>query len=237
MTAFIVIVIAGVWHAKKNSNLADQGIYDDGGEMPYIHPTDEPDPNSREYKIGTLKEAVKSFRNAKTFKATISEDMPEGKMKGELAYMAPLRLQAALTIDNKISFEMIIVGETAYAKMPNDSWKMTNDEVIKNFGRDFLQTLLNKDESLASFGIENESSIEIKENVREDCVEYRAQYALEEEMHNIVLCVDKNGLIKFIKKQHPDGEGLTYYKDYNALFTIERPSLPILDRTPEYIQL
>ncbi len=235
MIAFIAVVTIGFWQAKKSNDLAKQELYDEGGEQPYIHPIDAPDPNSREYKIETLKEAVKKFRNAKTFRATVTEDMAEGKMQSEISYMAPLRLQASVAVDKQNTFEMVIVGETAYAKMPNDDWKMTNDEVIKKFGRDFFATLLNKDESLASFGIEDESGMEIKDNLKEDCTEYRAQYLVEEAIFNIVLCVDKNNVIKFIKKQYPEGEGTTYYRDYNALFTIERPVLPILDRTPELV--
>ncbi len=234
MIAFITVVAVGFWQAKKDTSIANQNLAEDG-EQPYIHPVTEPDPNSREFKITVLKDAVEKFRNVKTFRATMTEDMAEGKMQSELSYMAPLRLQAVVSVGKQVAFEMIIVGETAYAKMPDDDWKMTNDEVIKKFGRNFFETILNKDETLASFGIENESAIEIKENIKEDCVEYRAQYTVEEEVFDITLCVDKSGVIKFIKKQHPEGESLTYYRDYNVLFTIERPMLPILDRTPELI--
>ena len=235
MITFVAVVSVGFWQAKKNTKIANESLYDQNGEQPYIHPITEPDPNSREFKIATLKEAVKKFRNAKTFRATITEDVAEGKMQGELSYMAPLRLQAELSIDKKTAFEMIVVGETAYAKKPDSEWKMTNDEAIKQFGRNFFEALLSKDETLTSFGIEDESAIEIKENLKEDCTEYKAEYYIEEAVFNIAICVDKTGVIKFIKKQHPEGESLIYYRDYNTFFTIERPVLPILDRTQEFV--
>ncbi len=231
ITAFIVVVGAGMWYANKNLDTNKQDQIDPNAEQPFIYEPESIDPDSYEARIIRLQEAVKHFRSAKTFTATVKEDSEAGKINALLTYVKPLRLKANLEIDGDEALEMIIVGETAYAKLPKEDWKMTNDLYIRQFGRRFFEGMITSDDSLNSFGIDSDAAFDIKFNAKNDCLEFDTTYTAEENEYPISFCINDNNEIVKITKQDTQGTVETYYENYNQLITIERPVLPVLDPT------
>jgi len=229
LLAFITVVGAGFWYVNRGSN-ASNTLADDNLPRPYIYEPEQTDPDSYESRMERLTKAVKRFREAKSFNATVVE-LKDGGMSSELSYVKPLRLKANISVDGKPAFEMIIVGETSYARYPEDEWKMTNDETIRAFGRTFFESMITADATLQSFGIEPETSFDIKNNAKDDCLQFSAMYKAEESNYPISFCIDETNNIVKLSKTDKDGEVISTYRDYNALFNIERPVLPLLDPT------
>lgn len=228
--SFVVVVAAGFWYANQGAQQNDQGN-EISGEQPYIHQVESIDPDSYEARMERLKKAVENFRKAKTFKATIKENRDEGNLTSEIAYVKPLRLQAMMSLNSETAFEIIIVGETAYARYPEDDWKMTNDKVIREFGRKFFEQMLSQDTSVSSFGIAEDAKFDIREKAIDECLNFSTFYEQEGNNYPISLCVnDENELVK-IAKSDDEGEVTTEIKEYNKFFNIERPMLPLLERT------
>ncbi|MBD3281530.1 hypothetical protein GF391_02175 [Candidatus Uhrbacteria bacterium] len=234
--AFVAVVAAGFWYAHQGTKTDTQQT-EYNGEQPYIHPVEAKDPDSYEARIERLQEAVQKFRNAKSFKAKIEENRDEGKLRSELAYVKPLRLQATITLNSNNSFEIIIVGETSYARYPEDDWKMTNDKIIREFGRKFFESMLSQDADITSFGIEEDAKFDIRENALDECLKYSTFYELDGNTYPISLCVNDAGELVRITKTDDEGEVITEITEYNKFFNIERPMLPLLEHTMELIIL
>jgi len=233
--AFVIVVVSGFWFVNRNTDAGSKLVAtDDNIEQPYIHPVAEADPESYEVQIERLKLAIKKFRNAKTFKAVIDEERDEGKFHSEITYVKPLRMQATISIDNDPGFDMIIVGETAYAKAPEDSWKMTNDETIRKFGSSFFKAMISTDDTLLSFGIPENATFTIRKNARDDCDEFLTDYESGEVTYPISFCVNEVDELVKLTKQNKDGEVTTKYSEFNSFFTIERPVLPLLEPIVEF---
>ncbi|MDF1497436.1 MAG: hypothetical protein P1P90_05255 [Patescibacteria group bacterium] len=228
--AFAIVVATGFWYVNRGIGNGNNGSLTDDSPQPYIYEPKVKDPDSYEVKMERLSNSVKRFREAKTFNAVIDE-LKSGGLHSELSYVKPLRLKASISVDKKPAFEMIIVGETSYAKFTDGDWKMTNDEDIRAFGRSFFEGMITSDTSLQSFGVDPDTHFDIKNNAKDDCTQFDAMYKSGESEFPISFCIDeKDNLIK-LSKTDIDGEVVTRYKDYNSLFNIERPVLPVLDPT------
>ncbi len=228
--SFVVVVAAGFWYVSKDAQTDNQNT-SLSGEQPYIHPVEAKDPNSYEAKIDKLKQAVKSFRNAKSFTAVLEESSDEGDFHSEISYVKPLRMQAKLKINNDTEIEIIIVGETAYARYSDQDWKITNDTIIRKFGRTFFETMLASSEGLDSLGIPNDAEFDIRNDAINECENYSTMYELEGEYYPISLCVNENNELVKISKSSDNSETVTSFNDFNTFFSIERPMLPLLERT------
>jgi mRNA-degrading endonuclease RelE of RelBE toxin-antitoxin system len=233
--SFIVVVSTGFWYVNKSTNSADNTFGAmENGDAPYIHPIHKLDPDTYEAKIARLETSLKNFKNAKTFKAIITESHAEGKLYSELDYVKPLRLQAMVTVDDKATFEMIIVGETAYARLPEDAWKMTNDETIRAFGRSFFESMIATGDTLQSFGIDEGAQYDIKQKAKDNCLNFATLYKVEEGNYPISFCInDRDQIVKIVKKDK-EGEITTRFSDHNKFFNIERPVLPLLAPTLKF---
>lgn len=229
--AFVIVVGAGMWYANQNLDANDSDYIDPNTEQPFIYEPEEVEPDSYEARMGRLQNAISHFRLAKTFSATVMESTEAGKLNAELTYVKPLRIRANLKIDGKDALEMIIVGETAYAKLPKEDWKMTNDEYIRQFGRKFFEGMVSSDDSLSSFGVSEDANFKIKQNGKNDCLEFSTNYKTDDGELPISFCINDNDEIVKISKQDKEGSIDTFYSNYNQLITIERPVLPVLDPT------
>ena len=228
--SFIIVVGLGIWSlSKKNTSPPNSHTTGASGAMqPYLYPEDEVLDTTAQKKA-LLNEAIKRFRNAKTFRANIIQTQGKTKQTGTLEYVKPLRLHVTMEAQDKSKLESIIVGETAYVFDKDNKWKMTNDKNIKDFGHKLLEAYLTKDETLASFGVDTDAQIDIQDNKSKECTEFRAPYKTDQGTFELVICVNENKDISFINMQTQDGALLIEYKDYNALFNIERPMLPLLE--------
>lgn len=239
MRKYLVWLIAGPiivalgfwgWNYMRSRSLAEKSkIANQNQVMPYLPPeqTSETDPNVLNRQ--TLDEAIKNFRAAKSFRASISQPTAQGALTGEIEYVKPLRLHAMLTeADNQIS-ELIIIGGTVYVRTGKNTWEMSNDAFAKSFGQTFFTSMLVSDNTLASFGIEDNASITVKADNSKHCKNYSTQYKEEDKSYSIQFCVNDQKQIVSMVTENKDGSMTTNYKDYNALFLIERPMMPLLE--------
>jgi len=87
--------------------------------------------------------------------------------------------------------------------------------------------MLIADDTLASFGIADDAPIAAKQDGSK-CKNYTTQYTLKEKLKVIQFCIDANNDIIVMKVQTETGETTSEYRDYNSMFLIERPRMPLL---------
>lgn len=198
--------------------------------MPYLPPEQtvaNVDPNVLNRQ--TLEEAVRNFRAAKSFRASISQPIAQGTLTGEIEYVKPLRLHAILTEPDKQISELIIIGGTVYVRMGAQKWEMSNNAFAKSFGQTFFTSMLVSDNTLASFGIEDNAAIAVKSDGSKHCKNYSTQYKQEDKSYSIQFCLNDQKQIVYMVTENKEGTMTTNYKDFNALFLIERPMMPLLE--------
>ena len=196
-------------------------------QQPYLPPAEQQQVSPEVLNRQTLSEAIKRFREAKSFRVKLTQPTTQGIVTGELEYVKPLRLHATLNTPDKQVLEMIIIGETVYVRTGKETWEMSNDAFVKDYGRSFFATMLITDDTLASFGIADDAPITLKQDPSK-CVNYTTQYKLDDKLKNIQFCVNANKDITIIKIQTANGETVSEYRDYNSMFLIERPRMPLL---------
>ncbi|MDD5725839.1 MAG: hypothetical protein PHC53_00295 [Patescibacteria group bacterium] len=196
-------------------------------QQPYLPPAEQQQLSPEVQNRQTLSEAIKRFRAAKSLRVKLTQPTSQGVVTGELEYVKPMRLHATLNTPDKQILEMIIIGETVYVRTGKDTWEMSNDAFAKDYGRSFFATMFITDDTLASFGIADDAPITLKQDPSK-CVNYTTQYKQNDKMMGIQFCINANKDITIIKIQTVNGETTSEYRDYNSLFMIERPRMPLL---------
>lgn len=196
-------------------------------QQPYLPPSGQEQLSPDVLNRQNLAEAVKRFRESKSFRVKLTQPTTQGVVTGELEYVKPLRLHATLNTPDKQVLEMVIIGETVYVRTGNDTWEMSNDAFAKDYGRSFFATMLISDDTLASFGVADDAPITVKQDPSK-CTNYTTQYKQDDKMKGIQFCVNTNKDITIMKIQTTNGETTSEYRDYNSMFLIERPRMPLL---------
>lgn len=232
IVAFVVVVGLGVWKpwnkpsASGPANVAAQ----QGSEQPWLYPEQQVDPNSDQARRAALDEAIKKYRSASAFRSIVWRPYDGGQLKGMVDYVKPLRLHAVLEIPNqKAKSEIIIVGETTYVKDETGSWKIVNDADMKQFGRDFFAGMLVAGQTLESFGVADNAPITYERKKDKKCLEAKTKYQADDGLHDISFCFNDKQELVYVWMQASDGDVLTEYSDFNALISVERPPLPLLE--------
>lgn len=224
------------WQYMRHKALTDgqNRQNDNSGPQPFLYEDDQQEADPEAVKKMILAEAVKKFRTAKSFRVKIRQNIEGQEVTGQLEYVKPLRLRASLVLPDNQYFDTIIIGETVYVRQGLDQWEMTDNSFAKDFGLKFFASMLTSDDTPASFGIPDDAAIETKEDLAKKCTLYKTQYISNDNRYDIQFCIDDNRQIVSIKTALPEGEVMSEYQDYNALFLIERPRLPWLElRSPE----
>lgn len=229
--AFVVVLGVGLWKTERQpkTNPGDTSAQQTG-EQPWLYPEKPNDQDEDQAKRAALEASIDNYRAATSFRSTIYRPYNDDEMKGVVEYVKPLRMHALLSLPkNKQETEVIFVGETSYLKDTDGTWKIVNDSELKQFGRDFFTGMLMAGKGLASFGVPNDAPIYYSNNRDKGCVEAKTQYQEEKGLKDISFCYnDKNSLV-YVWMQTSDGEVLTEYSDFNALLSVERPPLPLLE--------
>jgi hypothetical protein len=235
-----LIVVMGLlgWNYMRDRSLAQKARANTqqvSGPQPYLPPEDETPPDPETLKRLTLVQAIERFRSAKSFRVNLKQPLSEGTLQGQLEYVRPLRLHAALTYKDSQNWDLIIIGETVYVRTGEDSWEMSNVAFAKDFGRQFFSSMLLSEGTLASFGVADDALIATQEDRAKKCTIFKTQYLdQEKKAHDIQFCVNANKDVIYIKTQTDQGLIESEYRDFNAMFLIERPRLPLLQpRRPE----
>lgn len=229
-----IIVALGFWgwHYMRTRSLEEKSkTLAQNAPSPYLPPevgqvTDQAVINRKALEL-----AVKNFRASKTFRASISQPTAEGIVTGEVKYVKPLRLHAVLTPPDKKILEMIIIGGTVYVRTGAETWEMTNNAFAKTYGQAFFSSMLASDDTLASFGVADDAAISVKTDNIKKCKLYQMQYKQEDKDLSIQFCVNNVSQIISMITETKDGTVTANYKDFNAMFLIERPRMPLLQPT------
>jgi hypothetical protein len=227
-----IIVALGFWgwHYMRNRSLEESAkLASQNQAQPYLPPDESPKPDQDTLNRQNLEQGIKNFRAAKSFRASISQPTAQGVITGEIEYVKPLRLHAVLTEADQQVSELIIIGGTVYVRKSKNTWEMSNNAFAKGFGQTFFSSMLVSDDTLASFGIEDNESITVKDDNSKHCKNYSTMYKQEEKKFNIQFCLNDQNQIVNMVTENEDGSMTASYKDFNALFLIERPMMPLLE--------
>jgi len=231
--AFIAVVSYGYWkqqHPVQAKKQAPRTTVT--GEMPYL-PPDDAAANPDQVKRQNLDTAILNFRQAVTFKAKITINAANGATAGQVDYVKPLRMHAQLTLPSNQQMDMIAIGQTVYLKQDKDTWGMISDASAKIFATDFFASVLKTDSTLASFGVTRDASIQIENDLGKKCTRYATKYQSDKNLLDIDFCVNDKNQLAYIKMQTSDGDITTEYSNFNDVFIIERPMLPLLEHRLE----
>lgn len=226
------------WNYMRDRSLAQKAKADTqqaSGPQPYLPPEDETPPDPEALKRSALTQAIERFRSAKSFRVNIKQPLSEGTLQGQLEYVRPLRLHALLTYQANQKWDLIIIGETVYVRTGEDTWEMSDVAFAKDFGRQFFASMLLSEGTLASFGVADDTAIETQDDRAKRCTLYKTRYLDQDKKpFDIQFCVNASQDIVYIKTQTEQGLVESEYRDFNAMFLIERPRLPLLQpRQPD----
>lgn len=227
-----IIVALGIWGWKymRQRSLDQKNVLASQNQnLPYLPPEGGEKLDQSVVNRQILEQAVKSFRMAKSFRASISQPTEQGNVTGELEYVKPLRLHAVLTPPDKQILEMTIIGATVYYRTGKETWEMTNNAFAKSFGQAFFTSMLASDDTLASFGVEADAQITVQTDAAKKCKNYKTKYKQDDKYFEIQFCLNGDNQIASMTTETKEGKIVADYKDYNALFLIERPRMPLLE--------
>lgn len=226
-----IIVALGLWgwHYMRTKSLEEKSkVTAQNQSQPYLPPEETQKTDQATLNRQALEQAVKNFRASKTFRASISQPTVQGTVTGEVEYVKPMRLHAILTPPDKQILELLIIGGTVYVRTGKETWEMTNNAFAKTYGQAFFSSMLASDDTLASFGIADDATIVVKNDNGKRCKLYQTQYKQEDKDLSIQFCLNSDGQIGYMVTETKDGTVTAVYKDYNAMFLIERPRMPLL---------
>ncbi len=236
--AFAVVLGVGLWKtSQQTKGKTGDTNTEQTGEQPWLYPEKTDSEDADQAKRASLIASIDNYREATSFRSTIWRPYNGDEMRGNVEYVKPLRMHALLSLPkNKQETELIFVGETSYLKDTDGSWKIVNDSELKQFGRDFFTGMLMAGKGLASFGVPDDASIYYTNNREKDCTEAKTQYQEEKGLKDISFCFNEKNVLVYVWMQTSDGEVLTEYSDFNALLSVERPPLPLLEHRLEITQ-
>lgn len=226
----VALAIFG-WNYMRNKSLSREATskQPQNDNLAYLPPEENTAKDEQTLAREELTRAINRFRESKSFKVTMVQPTSGGKVTGRLEYIKPLRLSAELDLPDKTKMGLIIIGETAYIRTGDDTWEMTDHAYAKQFGRDFFTTMLISEKGLGSFGIAEDAAIQKKFDNLKRCTKYKTIYKGEEDKdYDIEFCLTEKGEFASVAMQTKEGEIKSEYKDFNGLFLIERPRLPLL---------
>ena len=230
--AFIIVVGLGLFFKDRiiSRDAQTAMTQNDNQEMPYIYPDEDGEQVELSDKDKLLN-AIKKFRTAKSLKLKLVQKTSEGDVNGELDYVRPLRMRASFKMPNSQNLDTIIVGGTVYVRIQDDVWEMTDNAFLKQFSQDFFASMLTTEASLSSFSVPEDAPISVEKNRSKKCTSYNTKYSSDDGQRDISFCINEDNEIQMITQQTKDGEVTMEYSDYNTLFHIERPMLPLLTPT------
>ncbi len=221
-----VLVMFGLGCTKKESP-KDQNAQ--AQEQPYLPKDLSDDKNSDAFKRNQLDLAVKNFHSSKSFKAKITKEDSKGTTTGDLEYIKPLRLRASLKTSDNQELGMVAIGSTVYIQADKTKWVIQNDLTAKSFAEEFFASMVSNDDSLSSFGVPADATIQISYEEVAKCNLFRTKYKFKDALQDLSFCVNDKPEIQYIQMQTDDGQVKTEYSNFNDLLIIERPVLPLLE--------
>ncbi|MBU2566394.1 hypothetical protein KKG46_02440 [Patescibacteria group bacterium] len=230
--AFVIVVGLGLYYKDKivSPNSDSAMGQNQNQDLPYLYPEEDASVAELSDKDKLLA-GIEKFRSAQSLRLKLLQKTSEGDVNGELDYIRPLRLRASFSMPGSEMLDTIIVGGTVYVKINEDVWEMTDNAFLKQFSQDFFTSMLTTEATLESFAVSADATISVEANRAKKCTNYNTKYNTDEGQYDMSFCLNDKGEIQVITKQTKDGEIIMEYSDYNVLFHIERPVLPLLAPT------
>lgn len=221
MSSFLIVVGIGIWNLNQTPTQKDTDV---DGLQPYVHATaaKEESPTARiNRSLGTL-------RHARAFHVDIARSEGGQSFNGKIDYMRPFRMSAEMRFDQEEPLKTVIVGKTVYIESGPESWQMSDQADLRQFGEAFFKEMSEGPVTIAEYGIIADVEPKISNNKKEGCTEY--QFERSNPSGTVNFCIDQAENIRFIHVQEKSASTKMTFSRLNDFLIIERPALPLLER-------
>lgn len=203
------------------------GANGDNNNPAVFLPPSPPEETENERNLRELREAITQFQNAKTFRAKLSVSSKDGTTTGQIDIMKPDRFHGTMRVPKESqTSEVIGVGDTLYARLPDGSWRSISIPSVAKALNDAFRSAVASDSSVIRNALPDGTVVTKRADSGKGCDRYRAELTQTDGTKvNLDMCVSK-GLPKLMDLQSPQGTVSVEYFDYNKLFLIERPTVP-----------
>jgi len=170
-----------------------------------------------------LKQALKNFQEAKSFKANVDLTVADNEMKANLFVAKPNRFKGVITTKD-VSMEIILVENDMYLKMDEGDWARLAPSADNKKTIDKVKKTINGDDSLENMGVDDSRPITKYRRSDKNCDVYQTELkSASGDFQAVKICVDKE-LPKLLETRTDDGTLSMEYYDINSVFLIERPT-------------
>ncbi|MBI4138862.1 hypothetical protein HY479_01790 [Candidatus Uhrbacteria bacterium] len=191
----------------------------------WLPPTPNPE-TEEERNVRELREAIEAFANVKSFRANITIDHPGDSTTGELEVVKPNRFRGTMRLASDPKETTVIgVEDSLYVKV-EDIWIPIRSPALSASLKEALRSSVSGDSVLRTERLPDGTVVQKRRNDAGGCEEYSTTITDENGASvDLTVCV-ANGLPSTLLVRK-DGTTVTItYADFNALFTIERPTIP-----------
>lgn len=208
---------------RKTASVATN--VDDTNPAVFLPPS-PPEETEDQRNLRELREAIEQFQNAKTFRAKLSVSSKDGMTNGQIDIMKPDRFHGTMrTPKESQTSEVIGVGDTLYARLPDGSWRSVSTPSVAKALNEAFRSAVASDSSVIRNALPDGTAVTKRPDAGKGCDHYRAGLNQPDGgAVNLDMCVSK-GFPKFMDLQSPQGSVSVEYFDYNKLFVIERPTV------------
>ncbi len=185
---------------------------------------------SRSAKVSTeadfrveLKQALKNFQEAKSFKADLVMKVAGNELNATLSVAKPNRFKGVVKT-KEAAMEIILVEEDMYLRMNDGNWTKFASTAKNKAIIESVKKSINGESSLENMGVDEAKPITKMRRSDKECDVYETELTTASGGYQAVkICIDKE-LPKILETRTEDGSLTMKYYDINSVFLIERPT-------------
>lgn len=209
--------------AKKNPAASDPSTQNQ--VEAYLPPPASPE-SEEQIARRELEEIIQRFRDARTFRATLSVQTGTETVSGQIDVMKPDRFRGTLSVpkDGKTeTSEVVGVSDTIYIRLAEDVWTYVKNKKQAAALTQAFRSAIDGNASVLSTAIPEAARITKTRDASLGCDRYSTELTDESgDIFTLHVCA-AGGFPKRIDILLPEGSATVNYFDFNALFVIERP--------------
>lgn len=178
-----------------------------------------------EKNLRELRQAIEAFGSVKSFRAKLTLTNSNGTTNGSIEIQKPNRFHGIISADGVKETEVIGVEKSLYVKADENTWIPIKSPEFSKIVTNAFQSSVSGNTSLDGTLFTDGTSVTKNSVSGGSCDEYVTSVERDGLATELIICVS-NGLPQFIEAKNDLGSFRTEYTDYDALFTIERPTVP-----------
>lgn len=170
-----------------------------------------------------LREAVKNFNAAKSFRAKVNLAAGGGELNAVLEFAKPNRFRGTIQGSDGSSTEIVVVDDSLYMRVNNLKWLNLSKTPSASSIAGTLKSALSGDTNLANVAMDESFPVQKTKDLAHSCDLYSTSIKQTNGSVNKVSVCLSRGRPQYLDLVAAQGPIHIDYYDYNAVFLIERP--------------